>query len=300
MFDAETPIPVTRRRALKTVGAAALLGVFPSSALARKRRVCFDPAAIGVCSGPGDAQTAHDSGAAYLEIGCGELRADQPDDAVTDQLERLRALPLPARCANGFLPGMFQATGPDADHDAIIEYATTIFRRASSVGIETITFGSSGARTVPGGFDHAEADLQFTSLLARFAGPAQAAGVLVCVEPLRQAETNYINRVAHAARLVRAVDHPSLAITADLYHMLVEDEGPEPIENAGGLIRHVHVAEEEGRRPPGTTNADFTPYLRALQRVGYEGRISIECRWTDLGGELPRAVGAVREQLARL
>jgi sugar phosphate isomerase/epimerase len=251
-----------------------------------------------VCRGSEDAEVAKAAGARYLEISCaGELRPQEPGDAMAERFAALRACALPCRRANGFLPGSLKATGPDADHDAVLAYAKVAFERASRIGMTAITFGSSGSRSLPAGFDRGEAELQFTSLLARMAEPARAHGVTVCVEPLRKQETNFINRVSEAARIVRAIDHQNIRITADIYHMLVEDEGADSIREAGGLVRHVHIAEEAGRRAPGTGGEDFREYLRALKDVGYEGLISIECGWRDFGVELPVAIGALRSQI---
>jgi sugar phosphate isomerase/epimerase len=68
---------------------------------------------------------------------------------------------------------------------------------------------------------------------------------------------------------------------------------------AGPLLAHCHIAEEEGRTPPGVHGQDFTPYLEALRRIGYQGAISFEARWTDLARELPSAVRTLRAQIAR-
>jgi len=275
------------------LAATAVVVGAPGALLASRRRRAFDPP-IGVCRGPSGADAAKAAGASYLEISCaGELR---PMDAEVD-LDRLRSLSIPAQRANGFLPGRFQATGPDADHDAILEYARVAFERAEAIGMTTITFGSSGARSLPDDSDRREAELQFTSLLARMAEPAAAHAVTVCVEPLQKRETNFINRVDEAIPIVRAIDHPSIRITPDVYHMLIEDESADSIREAGDLIAHVHIAEEEGRRAPGVGGEDFTPYLRALKNIEYRGPISIECAWRDFDAEVGPAVKALRAQL---
>lgn len=278
--------------------AAAAAATLAPSLLASVRRLDIDPM-IGVCRGPGAAAAAHAAGVGYLEISCaGELRPHEAD--IGDRLDKLRAMPIPPKCANGFLPGRFQATGPQADHDQILDYCKVAFRRAREVGMTAITFGSSGARSVPEGHDIADADLQFTALLARMAPLAADQGVTVCVENLQRRETNYINRVDHAARIVGAIDHPNIRITADIFHMLVEDESPESIREAGDLIAHLHIAEENGRRAPGTSGEDFTPYLQALDDIGYSGLLSIECGWRDFDAEVAPAVRTLRDQLARL
>lgn len=286
---------IGRRGFLVAAGAAAVAPALAPAFVSPSR---FEPV-IGVCRGPGAAAAAKAAGAGYLEISCaGELRPHEGE--IGDRLERLMSLPIPPKCANGFLPGSFQATGPAADHDQILAYCKVAFDRARAVGMTTITFGSSGARSVPQGFDMADADLQFTSLLARMAPLAADQGVTVCVENLRHQETNYINRVDHAARIVGAIDHPNIRITADIYHMLVEGEGPDSIRAAGDLIGHLHIAEKEGRRAPGTSGEDFTPYLRALADIEYGGLLSIECGWRDFDAEVSPSIAALRSQIMGL
>jgi len=124
--------------------------------------------------------------------------------------------------------------------------------------------------------------------------------VVVAIEPLNRDETNFINTVAEGAAVVRETGHPNIRLLADIYHMLRENEGPDALVDAGPLLRHVHIAEKDGRTPPGFAGDDFTPYLRALRRAGYAGAISIECRWDDLAAQLPAALKALRDQIARL
>jgi sugar phosphate isomerase/epimerase len=42
---------------------------------------------------------------------------------------------------------------------------------------------------------------------------------------------------------------------------------------------------------------DFTPYFKALRQIGYEGRISIECGWSDVASQLPVAFHVMKEQI---
>ena len=91
---------------------------------------------------------------------------------------------------------------------------------------------------------------------------------------------------------------PNVGITADLFHMLREGESADALRNAGSLIRHVHIAERDNRTPPGEAGDDFRPYFGALRDIGYDGLVSIECRWRDLEQQLPQAVQTIRRQSA--
>lgn len=295
MIDGGRPGGTTRR----TFVALAATALVVPSALAR-------PAAaprrleVGVCGGPDRAALLARAGADFVEIACQrELAGEWTHEERRERLERLTSLAVPASCANSFLPGRLRCTGPDADHDAVLDEASRLFERAAAIGLDTITFGSSGARTPPDGFPRDEAELQFVALLARLVEPAQRHGITVCLEPLRRAETPFINRVAEGLRLVRAVDHERVRLTADLYHMAEEEEDVAVLTEAAPFVHHLHVAEREGRSAPGTHGDDFTRAFGLLLDAGFAGRVSVECRFADFEDQAPRAIDVLRTQIDR-
>src|SRR5262249_48626922 len=148
----------------------------------------------------------------------------------------------------------------------------------------------SGSRTIPDGFDRAKAEEQMRALLAKMGPLAETHGITVAIEPLNQGETHFINTLLDGATIVNAVGPPRTRLMADLYHVLVMGEPPDHIAQTAPLLRHVHIAEKEGRRPPGHGNEDFTGYFRELQKASEVHRVSIECRWDDVAAELPGAV----------
>ena len=256
---------------------------------------------IGICTSLGNAATAKSAGCAYIEEGVRSfLVPDRSDAEFQDKLGLLKGSPLPVLACNSFLPETLKSVGPGARHDEIIAFAGTAFRRAREAGVKTIVFGSSGSRNIPDGFNRVEARRQFVALLRRMGPLAREHGVVVAIEPLNRGECNFINSVSEGAGIAREVDDPGIRLLADIYHMLCEDEGPESIVAAGPLLVHCHIAEENGRTPPGVHGEDFTPYLNALRRIGYQGGISFEGRWTDIAKELPAAVKTFEAQMARV
>ena len=89
-------------------------------------------------------------------------------------------------------------------------------------------------------------------------------------------------------------------LVCDIYHITQEMRGPEDVLASGSFIRHCHIAEDAERAAPGTRGDDFVPFFRALKRVGYQGRISVECRWTDKPAELPVALDTMKDQIAKV
>jgi sugar phosphate isomerase/epimerase len=116
-----------------------------------------------------------------------------------------------------------------------------------------------------------------TRILALALGESEGASACIFLEPLNRYETKYLNTVAQAAELCRAVASPRLRVMADLYHMNIEEADlAAALTAAGGLVGHVHLADSN-RLLPGHGHTDFVPPLRALGRVGFSGWFALEC-----------------------
>lgn len=254
---------------------------------------------IGICTGPENGQIVKDAGADYIEAGVQKFLVPRDDDkAFDEQRKAADACPLPILAANGFIPGDLKTTGPDHDPKPVLAYAEVAFKRAGQVGIEHIVFGSGGSRQLPDGFSQAEAFDQFTELLHAMGPIAADHNVVVVVEPLGP-ECNFIKSLEEGAAAVHKADHPNIRLLADSFHMIRIDEPGEKIRPVISLIEHVHVAEQEGRRAPGVSGQDFTPYLKPLADGGYTGKISLECGWPDgLEADAARGIATLREQAA--
>lgn len=253
---------------------------------------------LGACSSSDNWAALKNAGADYVEDGVGRLlKPNAPDAEVSKVLDELKAKNTPVPVCNSFLPGELKLVGSDAKPDAVVEYATRAFARAKEVGIGIIVLGSGGARKVPDGFDRAKAEEQFVAILKRLGAAADPFGVTVAMESLNRSETNFGNALRDCRRYIDAAGHPRVKLVADLYHMLRENEGPDAILEAGSRIVHVHVAEKAERTPPGTAGDDFKPYLAALKKAGYSGRMSLECRWKDFKAQVGPALAAFKAQI---
>jgi sugar phosphate isomerase/epimerase len=252
---------------------------------------------FGVCWAAGKAGELASANPDFVEENIqGFLKPEAPDAEFAANLALARSAPFPILAANCFLPGSLKCVGPDVDTPRLLKYGRTAFARAAQVGMKIIVFGSGGARKVPDGFDHARAAAQFVDLLKQLGPMAGEYGVTVVVEPLNKAECNFVTSVLEGADVVRQCAHPNVRLLADIFHMLRDDEPAANILKVGDLLRHTHIAEKAERTAPGAKGDDFTPYLKALQQVGYNGGMAIECRWQDPVNEPARAFAALRNQ----
>ena len=198
---------------------------------------------------------------------------------------------------NVFIPGSLKLVGPLVDEKAVLGYVDTVLRRCRDAGVQIVVLGSGEARRIPAGYDSVKASKEFILLVRKMADLASAYGIVIAIENLNHRETNFVLSVSQAIDIVKAVNSPAFRLTVDIYHMLVEDEPAEVIEQSAGILAHCHIAEETDRAFPGKTGVDFRPYFKAMKKAGYRGKIMIECRWGDFDKEAAGALSYLKQQL---
>ncbi len=236
----------------------------------------------GYCVKCTDAARFRAGGWDYVEEGVqGLLNAFQVD-VDWQGAATAKASVLPILAANGLVPADLKITGPAVDPAKLKSYITSLLQRAKIVGMETLVFGSGGARNYPEGFDRATAKKQILNFLAMAAPIAQQNGVTLVVEPLNRKESNIINSVAEGMEYVNELNHPAVKCLVDSYHFWLEDEPLKNLEAAMPSIKHVHLADKDGRVAPGLSGtADYKPFFKVLKAGGYNGKISVEAIGTD-------------------
>lgn len=242
---------------------------------------------FGCCCSLDQAETARSAGFDFLECTVRSLVPESPEFAPI--LAAYGASPLPVRAFNVFLPGDLKVTGPAVDWAAVESYVEEALHRVHTIGARTVVFGSGGARNVPDGFDRDEANAQLVRFLTKVGDTAQPLGITVVIEPLNRRESNVINDIASGATLATAVASPAVQVLADLYHMQMDGEPLDEVKTYAAQLRHIHVADSE-RLAPGTGTYPYAGFFRLLHEIGYDGLISVECRWRDFAAEAPEAV----------
>ncbi|HZU02234.1 MAG TPA: sugar phosphate isomerase/epimerase family protein [Ktedonobacteraceae bacterium] len=236
----------------------------------------------------------------YVEVGVKTfLVPEQPQEAFDAQVREARLLPVPVEAANGLFPNNLKliATPTQPIDQARIEhYVRTTLRRAEQAGIKIIVFGSGAARRCPADYDKTAALQQIAEHLERWSRWAREHGITIVLEPLSVQESNMLNTVAESGALVARISNSGARLLADTYHIGCNGEDPQTMIPHGSLLAHIHVAEVQGRRAPGSSGEDMRPTFSVLHHVGYNQRISIECCWQHLATQLPLAVTTLREQ----
>jgi D-psicose/D-tagatose/L-ribulose 3-epimerase len=151
------------------------------------------------------------------------------------------------------------------------------------MGGQYLVHGSPKQRSVPPRSSHEQALERARDCFARAAAAAAACGVTYCIEPLATRETDLINTVAEAARLVDEIASPGLKTMIDCSAAGQTESQPVAELMAHwmptGRIAHVQV-NDPNRRGPGQGSMRFAPIIETLQRMRalghYRGLVAVE------------------------
>jgi sugar phosphate isomerase/epimerase len=255
------------------------------------------PIQVGYCTQLAKIDAAKAAGFDYVELATSEIAA--LSDADFEQAAaRISQAGLPVPAMNLFLPATLKVTGPDINRDQQMAYVTKAFTRLARLGTTIVVFGSGGARRVPDGFSKEQAMQQLIEFGRRIAPEARTRGITIAIEPLRPEETNIINSAAEGLALVNSVGDPNFQLMVDFYHLASVKEDPAIIVRARDHIRHVHMANPEGRVFPRVFDEyDYAPFFAALRAIGYDRRISIEASTKALETDAPTAIALLRKAM---
>jgi sugar phosphate isomerase/epimerase len=235
----------------------------------------------------------------YIELSLSDAaNLARPDFAAL--VKRIEESGISCEACNNFFPARIRLTGPDADLAGALEYARVAVDRAAQLGAKIIVFGSSGAKNVPAGYPYVAAWKQIVELLQALGPIAAEYGITIAIEPLNKLESNIVTLAREGLRLVREVNHPSVQLLIDYYHLTREDEDVQIVLDANSAIRHLHFAEGEARVFPIEERDEYVKFFDCLKRIQYAGRCSIEAYTNNFSADAGRALATLKAIAERL
>ena len=148
-----------------------------------------------------------------------------------------------------------------------------------------------------------QTDIERAQVSLKHAGEAAASnGIKLALE--FQARNTFVNNLETAVMLVQSVAQANVGICLDLFHYFV---GPSKFEDLGLLssenLFHVQIADvadrprelaaDSDRILPGDGDFPFRPVFEQLQRIGYNGCVSLELLNPLFWQIAPRQVGEI-------
>jgi D-psicose/D-tagatose/L-ribulose 3-epimerase len=158
------------------------------------------------------------------------------------------------------------------------EQIRALIHLCADLGGRILTHGSPRQRTVHDDWDPRDSWQRARETFESCLPTVEQCGATYCIEPLTRSDTNFINTVADAIRLVREIDHPGFQLMVDCRSAEASDGSAVTALDAAlasGHLQHVHVNDVNGRGP-GFGRVQFRPILQRLLASDYRGYISVE------------------------
>jgi len=231
---------------------------------------------IGCCAGIEQNKLLADIGYDYIELPLAKVMEMSEQDFFMLKNE-ISSWSIKPEVCNVFFPSHLRLTGTDVDVDAVMYYVENALARASQMGVDTIVFGSAGAKNVPVGFQKAKAWEQLVRMLKEWHHIARKHNIIIAIEPLNRTESNIINTTREGLDMVKQVNCDNVRLLIDYYHFGVGMEDLNIIFEAAPYLAHVHIARLLGRAfPSDMSEDDYEMFFEKLYSIGYAGRVSVE------------------------
>jgi D-psicose/D-tagatose/L-ribulose 3-epimerase len=161
-----------------------------------------------------------------------------------------------------------------------VDYYLRLVEWAAEFGGPLVGCHNYVGRTQPIASLRSEADL-FADGVARIAERADACGVRLVLEALNRYESHLVNTAEQAIAVIEILEQRgspgTVGILLDAYHMNIEESDPAgAIRRAGDRLWLYHAADSN-RQGIGRGHVDFGAQMEALNAVGYNGPVILEC-----------------------
>lgn len=100
--------------------------------------------------------------------------------------------------------------------------------------------------------------------------------VKIALETVTIMQTNFINTLEEAVRIIKMVNRPNFKLMMDIFHMNLEEKDLyQAIRDYSEYNIHVHLADNN-RRYPGQCGFDFEKIFKTFKECGYNGNFCTE------------------------
>lgn len=179
-------------------------------------------------------------------------------------------------------------TTPDAQlRRQSVNYLDALIDFCGDLDGEVMIFGSPGQRSTTDGITVEEAMDYFADGLASVADHAGARKVKILVEPLTGDQTDVVNTLGEAMKIVEKVDHPAVSTMFDFHNTADENHSmDELIRSYYDHLHHVHFQKMDGSlMTPSEISPEYLRVFEALKDLNYKKWISVEVFDFSPGGK---------------
>lgn len=205
---------------------------------------------------------------------------DLAADEFNQLCERLSASPLTFEAFSGLIPLSVRFYSKTFSSSYWLEHVEKAADRISRLGAHLVPFGAGKCRSIPPNYPNISyAKEQLSHLIRDICRIFSKYGILLAVEPLGPANSNFINRIEEAVNFTEMTHAANCRTMCDLRHMLASGDKMEAIQTYSTSILHAHIDYPLGTKrlfPAKNDRFNYGIYINALYNAGYEGILTIE------------------------
>ena len=164
------------------------------------------------------------------------------------------------------------------DHDKLIEDFKGKVELAKKLNCKHLVGLSGNERTDIPRDQQTENVIACLKRLAPIAEENKVTIVLEALNTLVDHEGYFVSRTDHTMQILKAVNSPNVKMLFDIYHQQITEGNvirnlTENIDRIG----HFHVADNPGRKEPGTGELNYKKIFEAIASTKYDGFVALEC-----------------------
>ena len=243
---------------------------------------------LGCCGTTDTYESIATMGYDYVELSARQIM-ELSDEQFEEFLKIYNPEKLPCRGFNDYCSKDYPIVGPGCGSEACVEYARKLCKRGHALGIRTIGIGAPAARTVPEGYDKAQADADMVAFLKTSCKIAEEYNITLLLEAVHKYLCNYMTTTPEAFKMVEELKIPNLGIVLDYYHAMVMEEDLHDFGYVMPYVRHLHISTDLEDHKRGYLGEEDVPLLKQLlaeaAAAGYEGGISVEAGNANLAAD---------------
>lgn len=164
------------------------------------------------------------------------------------------------------------------DHDRLVEQFKQNIEMAHTLNCKSLIGLTGNTRDDASYEDQMKYVIECVNRLAPIAEKENVTLVLEALNPLVDHKGFFLTRTDQTMYIVKSVGSPNVKMLFDIYHQQISE---------GNVIRnfthnidyigHFHVADNPGRKEPGTGELNYTNIFEAIAKTNYDGFVALEC-----------------------
>lgn len=164
------------------------------------------------------------------------------------------------------------------DHDKTVEMFTAHVETAKKLNCKRLVGLTGNLRTDIPVEEQTDYIIQCLKRLAPIAVDNDVTIVMETLNALVDHEGYFLTRTDQAVSILKEVNCPNIKILFDIYHQqITEGNVIRNIRENIQYIGHFHVADNPGRKEPGTGELNYANIFNAIKETGYDGFVALEC-----------------------